>query len=397
MESVEVREINSQVGDVLDYENEPSLKAIAVGGNKLSRGLTLEGLTVSYFARRSPQYDTLLQMARWYGYRAGYQDLTRIYTTGELIGWFTDLALVEHRLREDMQIYEQMPGITPGDLGMRILRHPAMQVTSSPKLRATNITNVSESYSEQLEQTFRFPVKDLARLGEICERNRQLTQELLSKLGTSVRQSSRNFGPIWPCVSAEVIVDFLRRFDHEPNDCGCMPKLMANWIEEQNTYGGLTRWTVAVRGRDTENPRFGMTTWLPKSVGPVFNLGRTRIKGSNSLGVITSDGDETIGLSDTQIDVAKAMVAENGSIKSLNRAARLTRDSSQGLLLLYPISRFSGYDGSDLGTAREPLFSDPEAGDARDLIGLAVSFPTAAKDRASQSYVEGTVGWRQVL
>src|SRR5690606_24682096 len=105
--------INSQVGEVLDYEREPSLKAIAVGGNKLSRGLTLEGLTVSFFARRSPQYDTLLQMARWYGYRAGYEDLTRIYTTGELIGWFADLALVEHRLREDMQVYEQMPGITP--------------------------------------------------------------------------------------------------------------------------------------------------------------------------------------------------------------------------------------------------------------------------------------------
>jgi len=77
-----VREINSDKGEVLDYEIEPSLKAIAIGGNKLSRGLTLEGLLVSYFARKSPQYDTLLQMCRWYGYRGGYEDLTRIYTTG---------------------------------------------------------------------------------------------------------------------------------------------------------------------------------------------------------------------------------------------------------------------------------------------------------------------------
>jgi hypothetical protein len=395
MEAVEVREINSQVGDVLDYEREPTLKAIAVGGNKLSRGLTLEGLTVSYFARRSPQYDTLLQMARWYGYRAGYEDLTRIYTTGELLGWFADLALVEHRLREDMQVYEQVPGITPAEVGMRILRHPAMQVTSAIKQRATVFTNVSESYSQQLEQTFRFPVKDLERLGTICERNRLLAQEFLTKLGNAARVPARDFMPVWQDVKAADVVDFLRRFDHDQDACGCMPALMADWIEEQNLHGGLVNWTVAVRGRETKNKALGSATWVPSAAGEVFNLGRTRLKGSKSLGVITSAGDEAVGLTDEQLEAAKKAVA-NGE-KTLNRAARLARGSASGLLLLYPISRFSGHDGSDLGTAREPLFADPNAGTARDLIGLAVSFPTAAKDRPDQSYVEGTARWKPIL
>jgi len=396
MEAVEVREINSQVGDVLDYEREPSLKAIAIGGNKLSRGLTLEGLTVSYFARRSPQYDTLLQMARWYGYRAGYEDLTRIYTTGELIGWFSDLALVEHRLREDMQVYEQMPGITPADVGMRILRHPAMQVTSSIKQRATVQTNVSESYSQQLEQTFRFPVKDLTRLGTLCERNRLLAREFLTGLPPPVRHSTREFMPVWQDVSAASVVSFLRRFDYDLDACGCIPSLMADWIEEQNLHGGLVNWTVAVRGRESLNQALGTATWIPAVAGEVFNLGRTRLKGSNSLGVITSAGDEAIGLTEAQLEAAKKSVAD-GAEKTLNRAARLTRDSASGLLLLYPISRFSGHDGSDIGPAREPLFAEPNGGQARDLIGLAVSFPMAAKDRAAQSYVEGTARWRPVL
>ncbi len=396
MEAVEVREINSEVGDLLDYEREPSLKAIAIGGNKLSRGLTLEGLTISYFARRSPQYDTLLQMARWYGYRAGYEDLTRIYSTGELIGWFTDLALVEHRLREDMQVYEQMPGLTPADVGMRILRHPAMQVTSSIKQRATTLTSVSQSYSQQLEQTFRFPVKDFTRLGTMYERNRQLVQELLGGLRPPVRHPSREFMPIWQDIDAASVVGFLRRFDHDPDACGCLPTLMADWIEEQNLHGGLVNWTVGIRGRESLNMTLGTATWVPSTAGEVFSLGRTRLKGSNSLGVVTSAGDEAVGLTDVQLEAANKAKAE-GRQKTLNRAARLVRDSATGLLLLYPISRFSGHDGADLGSTREPLFSEPNGGEARDLIGLAVSFPTAAKDRPAQSYIEGSARWRPVL
>ena len=164
LEVVQVREINSDKGEVLDYELEPSLKAIAVGGNRLSRGLTLEGLLVSYFARRSPQYDTLLQMARWYGYRSGYVDLTRIYTTRELAGWFADLALVEYRLRQDMQVYEHIPGLKPRDVGMRLLQHPAMQVTGPLKRRFTASSIISQSYSGQIEQTFKFPLHDEDRL-----------------------------------------------------------------------------------------------------------------------------------------------------------------------------------------------------------------------------------------
>lgn len=396
MEAVEVREINSQVGDILDYESEPSLKAIAVGGNKLSRGLTLEGLTVSYFARRSPQYDTLLQMARWYGYRAGYEDLTRIYSTGELLGWFTDLALVEHRLREDMQVYEQIPGVTPADLGMRILRHPAMQVTSSIKQRASVTSHTSKSYSAQLEQTFRFPAMDMDRLGVMSERNRILSQEFLSSLGPSDRHPARKFMPVWQDVSAAAVVGFLRQFDHDTDACGCFPSLMADWIEEQNLDGGLVNWTVAVRGRETKNPKLGSASWIPESAGEVFSLGRTRLRGSNSLGVITSAGDESVGLTDPQLEAAKKLVAD-GAEKTLNRAARLSRDPASGLLLLYPISRFSGHEDGEQSPAREPLFADPNCGSARDLIGLAVSFPTAAKDRPSQSYIEGTSRWKAML
>lgn len=180
-EAVQVREINSSTGEVLDYEREPSLKAIAVGGNRLSRGLTLEGLLVSFYIRRSVSYDTLMQMGRWFGFRAGYEDLTRIYTTAELAGWFNELAFVEHRLREDIQVYESQ-GLRPYEVGMRIWQHPTMQVTSPLKRRFASSTTIAQSYSLALEQTFKFPLHRLDDLAVQAESNRLAVQDFVSRL-----------------------------------------------------------------------------------------------------------------------------------------------------------------------------------------------------------------------
>lgn len=70
LSDIEVRMINGTAKDALDYaEPRPKgLKVIAIGGDKLARGLTLEGLCVSYFVRTSKMYDTLMQMGRWFGY-----------------------------------------------------------------------------------------------------------------------------------------------------------------------------------------------------------------------------------------------------------------------------------------------------------------------------------------
>ncbi|MBZ9784273.1 Z1 domain-containing protein [Pseudomonas sp. REP124] len=394
MEAVVVREINSETGDVLDFEREPSLKAIAVGGNRLARGLTLEGLLVSVFARRSPQYDTLLQMARWYGYRSGYEDLTRIYTTRELAGWFTDLALVEYRLRQDMQVYEQIPGLKPIDLGMRILQHPAMQVTSPLKRRTASSSIISQSYSLQLEQTFKFPLQDEERLSVLCEENRQATMVFLSRLGRSNGQTK--FGPVWGDVSAAEIVAFIRSFAIDFDVSGFSPELIAAWIERQNIEGDLVSWTVAVRGRDDEDENLGRANWLPDGEPNVWNVSRTRIKGTNSLGVITTPGDESIGLTEAEILDMESRIA-SGEHKDRNRAARFSRSSKKGLLLIYPISKNSGQDKDGLARAREPLYQNPESATARDLIGIALSFPKTKTDGPTEAYLEGSARWRPCL
>ena len=83
-----------------------------------------------------------------------------------------------------------------------------------------------------------------------------------------------------------------------------------------------------------------------------------------------------------------------GSNKSENRIAREIRNAVEGLLLLYPISRHSGYDLSEGN--RHPLYANPVGPLARDLVGLALSFPKSEQPQSVEAYLQGTVGWRPI-
>jgi hypothetical protein len=386
-ESVQVRVINSEAGEVLDYEREPGLKAIAVGGNRLSRGLTLEGLLVSYFVRRSVTYDTLMQMGRWFGFRTGYVDLTRIYTTPELAGWFSDLALVEHRLREDLRLYEEQ-GLTPYQVGMRIWQHPTMQVTSPLKRRFASSTVISQSYSLTLVQTFKFPLRRLDDLALLAERNLLAVRRFLARLGAPGRTRK---GPVWTGLDPEVVLDFLREYEVDAETRTLSLPLICAYIERQVERGELLRWTVAVRGRESADRQLGEADWGVEG-GRIWQISRSRIRDTDSLGVITSPGDEAAGLSP---DALVRMAEFRASGGSENLAARRARPSGEGLLLLYPISRRSGADPNQAGP-RRALFDDPSDPRVRDLVGLAISFPESSHPQQVDAYMVGTAGWRPV-
>ena len=145
--------LNSASEDVLDYTTGEEIKVIAIGGNQLSRGLTLEGLMTSYYLRKSRQYDTLLQMARWFGYRMGYEDLTRVHTTAELWECFEHLALVEEEMRSEIYRYEE-EGRTPAEMAIAIRAHRTLNITAPNKIGAAMERQIS--FSESLNQTIWF-------------------------------------------------------------------------------------------------------------------------------------------------------------------------------------------------------------------------------------------------
>jgi len=388
-ESIQIRTINSATGDVLDYETEPNLKAIAIGGNKLSRGLTLEGLLVSIFVRRTVMYDTLMQMGRWFGFRVGYDDLTRVYTTPELADWFRDLALVEHKLRDDIQVFEEQ-SLTPLEVGMRIKIHPQMQVTSRLKRRFASETTIAQSYSGQIEQTFKFPFSRPNDLAYQAEKNLDLVKSFVSDLGEP-RLSKK--GPFWSAIPAEKIIKFLTNYEVDKEIRNVSLPLISAYIEKQLPRGELVNWTVAIGGRESLDPKLGEADWGMEDF-KINQISRTRLRNSEvSLGVITSPGDEAIGLTAEEKKKVEEIAAEKNIAK--NRAAREIRAPTDGLILLYPISK-SSQPSEKKEVARRALYNNPTDPNSRDLIAIAISFPYSDQPQPVEAYMEGTVSWRPV-
>ena len=137
-----------------------------LSGDKLSRGLTLEGLSVSYYLRASRMYDTLMQMGRWFGYRPGYEDLCRLYTTPDLRTWYREITLASDELRSELEEMAAQ-GATPIDYGLRVRTSPAgLSVTAANKMRRAQ--KVRLSFSGANPETVLFDVRDKAVRGN-CE------------------------------------------------------------------------------------------------------------------------------------------------------------------------------------------------------------------------------------
>ena len=152
---IEVRKINGTAKDTLQYVEHPDgLSVICIGGDKLSRGLTLEGLSISYYLRASKMYDTLMQMGRWFGYRVGYTDLCRLHTTSELVNWYRDITAADEELR---QMFEDMAALekTPAEYGLGVRKHPdGLMITAPAKMRLGQ--KVKLSYSQSIVETVVF-------------------------------------------------------------------------------------------------------------------------------------------------------------------------------------------------------------------------------------------------
>ena len=235
----------------LDYSNGPTT-VIAVGGNTLSRGLTLEGLVCSYFARVSRTYDTLLQMGRWFGFRHGYEDLVRIWMTPQLAEWYKDLATVEEDLRRDLGRYSS-DGLTPARFRAKIRLHPAMQVTSAAKMR--NHKKASMSFSGARAQTIVFHEKDVDFLRQNIDTTRTFLSGLRNTAGDG-RYRDANGSTVFTGLSNQQVLNFLKDYqfveDVEGAPSGNKWELLTKYIRQEAQNGGLRSWNVSVFGQQKD-------------------------------------------------------------------------------------------------------------------------------------------------
>lgn len=386
--------VNSASDDVLDYEKVPNLKAIVVGGNKLSRGLTIEGLLSSYFVRESPMFDTLLQMGRWFGHRRDYVDLTRLHTTYDLIDWFQFLALAEDELREDIRLYGET-GRKPTDFAPRVRCHPILKPTAANKMKAAS--TVGTSYAGSLKQTILFSLDR----PEALKGNLEAAKRLVAGLG---KPDGDDDDYKWTGVPVSAVLAFLRAYragqEGERRAAAVDPERLAAYIEAQVRYGELVEWDIRVVSRRATGK--DVVRSLPVDLERVPPIERSRLAGSNSIGILVNpvnvkskSGDELLGLSPAQVEAARTAALANPKL-GFGRALRNQRDPRRGALLLYPISRDSKPDASEDQSSRqrrEPLYlGTPPKNVPATIVGFAISFPDSRSVAADDEHWVGTAG-----
>ncbi len=249
---IQVKEIHGGAKDILDYQaydktninenEEAGLSVIAIGGNKLSRGLTLEGLSISYYLRHTRMYDTLMQMGRWFGYRPGYVDLVRIFTSGDLISWFCHITKASEDLRKEFDYMTDKAGSTPEQFALRVKTHPDRILQISAKNKIRKAIEVNLTWSGRLIQSYH-----LSKNEDIINSNYISIENLLKKLNNNFVSKGNN--RIWYNLDAHHIKEFLQGFRVQGDLLSASPGNLIRYIDEANKVGELQNWRLALMSR----------------------------------------------------------------------------------------------------------------------------------------------------
>lgn len=245
--TIVVREVHQKTSVPLEYRKDSPTNAIVIGGTSVSRGFTVEHLTISYFLRNTVFYDTLLQMGRWFGYRTGYEDLCRIFMPENRIEAFSEIIQNTEELYEDFKIMSQN-NMTPSDFGLAVRENPntLLQITARNKLK-----NVKEFiHSMRLDGRLK-ESSYLCSSSEDILHNRQVFEQLINIL-PSPEKVDNNY--IWRHVDRKIILEFLERYRVYGNDrLGITSRMPIKFIEEF-VKGREIDWDVSLhsgKGKET--------------------------------------------------------------------------------------------------------------------------------------------------
>lgn len=388
--------INGKSKDILKYKDMEKegkeYNVIAIGGDKLSRGLTLEGLSVSYFIRESKTYDTLMQMGRWFGFRKGYIDLCRVYTTVSLKKAFHKIAFATDDLRGQIEymcdIEEQ-----PATFGLKVAKDPFLKISNkihNPVLQYLDFSNT-------LVQT-----RDYDKKADIYNNNFKAVDHLLRIAGDYIqlkdfnkklgKDKSKSESFIWENVPGRYIQEFLSQYKTSHKAQKIKSYNLARYIEEQLKVGGLIEWTICLMNvtSDNGNTITGLAN-LPEIGGGLVRDRaeencREMFDGVISLKSLKSNNHELIDCPQSIIDKV-----QNEKEKKEKAGIKLTEayvrkrcreemgGRTKGLLVLYPID----YRNKDKLTN---VFEIPNE-EHKTPFGFMIVFPDNENQGQAISYV----------
>ncbi len=375
---IDVRAVNQKTGSAsLDYyaHKTDGFRVIAVGGNSLSRGLTLEGLCVSYFYRNSQMYDTLLQMGRWFGYRENYADIFKIWMAEEAADWYGYITEASNELKLEiarMRVVNQ----TPSEFGLKVRQDPnSLIATARNKMRTATQVSRPITVSGRLLETPR--LKNDINVLKSNEQAFKLLVANLDSIGSAVEISQN--AKFWKGIPKDLVVNLLRSFDTHPWHLAFQGRALADYIESNSE---LSEWDVAIPQGSSKEVYTLIGAYNNIDIFPAIRTvteDNKMIKINGTKVKVGAGGSTRIGLSDIQIKKAKEEFAKiHGDKKTISDSGYLIKDRKPILFLHVLESR--GEEGKEI-TTNIPKY----------LFALGVGFPATEKGTKVANYVVNMV------
>jgi hypothetical protein len=382
MAPIRIQPVNQVTGGKsLDYgkiREAPGVRVVAVGGNSLSRGLTLEGLSTSYFLRESRAYDTLLQMGRWFGYRDGYDDLCRLWMTTEIRGWYQLITQATAELKRDFARMTRRQA-TPEEFGLRVRSHPGtLLITARNKMASGMDVEMQRDISVQGRMVETPTLYSDRRRNE--ENVRRLDRFLIriQEAGSPAATSPHEGALIWEDVPAEMVADVLADYLVHPLNFDFQGDALADFVRSAATgEDRVATWTVAM----PTSGDGGLVSDFTALAGHTIQAAARRIKtGRTGKSLQVSGKSARVGgRSDLRHAFSseryKQLKSEHGDLKE----DTIRQEMLKPLLIIYPLR----------GKAAEAASEDPASFYRGGLLlpAMGIHFPGEIKSGGSKAVV----------
>lgn len=292
-------------GGALDYRahRESGLHVVAIGGLALSRGLTLEGLTVSYILRNTAASDTLMQMARWFGYRPGYEDICRVYLPQLALNHYREINGAIEELRDEVRRMHDL-GMTPEHFGLKVRESPtAIRITAANKMRTATQMTIAQDYSVRHLEGYILPNNQ-----QVNEANLDAVRAFVAELGAPSPVMSTSQAKVWERQSGRSVMTLLKsfRFSAAHGDLGPISgdvSLFEDYFADR-VRDEMSEWDVAIphpaSGAPKEVLRADLSFPLRRRASGDVVDGGFRVTGGRNR--VADPTDAQIGLTQSQVD-----------------------------------------------------------------------------------------------
>ena len=384
---------SSKTSGALNYDDRSEFgqSVIAVGGFSLSRGLTLEGLTVSYFLRNSVMYDTLMQMGRWFGYRTGYEDLCRIWMPSDGVGWYAHISEAMDELQLDLKRME-LANATPEDFGLAVRSHPeTLIVTARNKMGSGQLLPMKVGLANRFIETTR-----LSAVDDTLKHNRKVAGMFVDALrvaGFDPNASTKiGRGYLLRGVPIALVRDFLIRFRNDRADPLTDPMLVGRYIDERAQVE-LATWDVLLASVNDDDPDarsdiLGVPLGQAERAVGSAELRKDVLAISGSSRRLGSPGDEKVGVRPERAEAAlrkfEAELKAKGEALPKTIPDRIYRDVRDDPLLIVRLIRVKS-EGQSGDLPKEPV------------IAWSISFPNSELNGGRVDYVVNTIKMRELF